>query len=170
MTRTSIATIAAGGLCGAIGLSCGAATEPHPSRPAAVLAQSPRQPAPPTIRSSRVIGLTLADFVTCALSNAGRVRCWGWDVNGELGHAERKDVGDDELPSSDADVPIGQPATDVASGGSHACAVTQAGNISCWGLWKPVVHPPGWARTVDLLKLGSRKAGRPWLWQAGRDR
>jgi alpha-tubulin suppressor-like RCC1 family protein len=66
---------------------------------------------------------------TCALTAGGSVRCWGDNVNGELG--DGLVVGQRSTPGPD--VPIGAPVKGIATGDSHACVVTTGGSIQCWG-------------------------------------
>ena len=70
---------------------------------------------------------------TCAVVADGDVRCWGDNEQGEIGtgnaHAD---------PPADALTPVGvsgldRPATDVAAGGEHTCALLDDGSIACWG-------------------------------------
>ena len=135
-------------------VGCATVAEPHATT-FRVLASPPALSSPPKASPPKVVGLALGTFSSCALSDKGRLRCWGDDRNGVLGHAERWDLGDDELPSAGADVPVGQRISDVACGLLHACAVTQGGDVACWGRWMPVVYPPAWTRRVDLLRLGT---------------
>jgi Regulator of chromosome condensation (RCC1) repeat len=116
---------------------------------------APALPMSPIAVASRVNRLFLGTFNTCALSDKGRLRCWGDDRNGVLGQVEPRDIGDDEVPSAGADVPIGERTSDVACGLLHACAVTQLGHVACWGRWRPVVYPAGWVRAVDVLRLNT---------------
>ncbi len=64
---------------------------------------------------------------TCALSDSGRVYCWGEGNNGALGTGTH----DDSL------VPIPvyglDDAIDLDVGGLHACAVRKGGSVVCWG-------------------------------------
>jgi alpha-tubulin suppressor-like RCC1 family protein len=67
---------------------------------------------------------------TCALSDGGRVLCWGDDSNGELGNGVVVDyrLGPTYVKGiSDA--------TQITCGdhGVHACALRATGEIACWG-------------------------------------
>jgi hypothetical protein len=64
----------------------------------------------------------------------GAVRCWGTGGINSLGYGNTDSIGDDELPASAGDVPLG-PGTvvDVATGGSHICARFAGGGVRCWG-------------------------------------
>jgi alpha-tubulin suppressor-like RCC1 family protein len=43
---------------------------------------------------------------TCTRLQNGAVRCWGWNLHGELGYGKTGPVGDDETPASAGDVSI----------------------------------------------------------------
>jgi alpha-tubulin suppressor-like RCC1 family protein len=65
---------------------------------------------------------------TCALTRAGSVKCWGWNVNGQLGDGN----------TTDSYTPVNVKGTSrnviaVAVGGEHSCAVTNSGAVKCWG-------------------------------------
>ena len=89
-------------------------------------------------------------FMTCALMETGRVRCWGinsdgWDpktkeVAGQffgLGYGDRfppdQALGDDETPASVGDVPLPGRVEKLAVGGFHVCALIVGGAVRCWG-------------------------------------
>ena len=72
------------------------------------------------------------DF-TCALLKSHKVRCWGVELDGRLGHGDLKRIGDDEAPSAAAEVDVGGDVTAIALGDSHACAILAGGNVRCWG-------------------------------------
>src|SRR5262249_5241758 len=74
---------------------------------------------------------------TCALSTGGSVKCWGYNNYGQLGLGDARDRGflpgemGDALPALD----FGTTASvrKIALGAHHACAVTDAGSLFCWG-------------------------------------
>lgn len=63
----------------------------------------------------------------CALSNTGRVVCWGRGDHGE--------IGDGAMVSRLTPTPL--PGTDtflaISAGGGSACGITVAGVVKCWG-------------------------------------
>ena len=84
-------------------------------------------------RASQVVA---GDLHTCALLEGGGVRCWGDNKFGQLGASHTRTVGDDETPATQADVVLGAPATRLAAGSYHTCAVLQSGQVRCWGFNK----------------------------------
>jgi alpha-tubulin suppressor-like RCC1 family protein len=71
---------------------------------------------------------------TCARLANGKLRCWGNGFDGQLGYGSTFNVGDDELPDSAGDVPLGTAASGVATGYFHTCAITANASIRCWGM------------------------------------
>jgi alpha-tubulin suppressor-like RCC1 family protein len=85
--------------------------------------------APLPLALASVQQLALGGFFGCALVSGGGVACWGDDSAGELGRAI--DAGSyDPRPSL---VPLSGPATAVATGKNHACALLADRSVSCWG-------------------------------------
>ncbi len=80
---------------------------------------------------------------TCALTDAGKVRCWGSGYDGALGYGNKDAIGDNELPSAAGDVDVGAKVVQLAANGErsyfegydshHTCALTDAGKVRCWG-------------------------------------
>ncbi len=64
----------------------------------------------------------------CALSNGGEVRCWGNNEFGQLGNGTTTG---DWMPVQVTGLASGVQA--VAAGERHACALTTAGGVVCWG-------------------------------------
>ena len=82
----------------------------------------------------RITQLVLADRHTCALTEVGTVRCWGKGDNGRLGHSNTASIGDNEPVWTAGDVPLGGPATQLAAGSRHTCALMrEKGAVRCWG-------------------------------------
>ncbi|HEX4332105.1 MAG TPA: FG-GAP-like repeat-containing protein [Usitatibacter sp.] len=75
--------------------------------------------------------LGAGDQFICALSSAGGVKCWGNDGLGQLGNNDASHV----LQDSPVDVSgLTSGVIDLSVGISHACALTSAGGVKCWGL------------------------------------
>ena len=71
------------------------------------------------------------------LLDDGNVKCWGFNLAGQLGYgdtyrrgAEASDMGD-ALPI--VDLGSGRTATAVATGGFASCAILDDGSVKCWG-------------------------------------
>jgi len=82
-----------------------------------------------------VVSICTGYQFTCLLNEFGTVNCWGVNGVGQIG-LERTNptyflVG--PTLSSDYNVPLGQTATDVQCGRSHACARLADNTLRCWG-------------------------------------
>lgn len=77
---------------------------------------------------SGVQAIASGDSHTCALTAAGAVMCWGDNSHGQLG--------DGTITQRLTPVPVaglGSGVHGIAAGGDHACALTTAGAVYCWG-------------------------------------
>lgn len=79
------------------------------------------------------IQLAAGDRHTCALMEAGKVRCWGAGYDGRLGYGNETTIGDDEHPLRAGDVNVGGAVRDLVAGYDHTCALMSTGNVRCWG-------------------------------------
>lgn len=72
---------------------------------------------------------------TCATLTDDGVRCWGWGLNGRTGYGNENNVGDTKgsTPEAAGPISIGAPAVALFAGGTHTCAITNAGGLRCWG-------------------------------------
>jgi hypothetical protein len=66
---------------------------------------------------------------TCALTNAGGVRCWGYNSDGAIG--DDTELAVDRLRPQTADILTG--AASLSAGIAHVCARMTGGGIRCWG-------------------------------------
>ncbi len=79
--------------------------------------------------------ISAGHFHTCASLDGGSVRCWGYGLNGRLGHQSPDNVGDNETPGSvpPVDLGSGRTALAISAGGTHSCALLNGGDVRCWG-------------------------------------
>ena len=82
---------------------------------------------------------------TCAITAAGRIRCWGGSAfSGALGYGNTDNVGSMITPQQAGDVPAvpmglpaNTPATALALGLNISCALYETGDVLCWGTASP---------------------------------
>jgi alpha-tubulin suppressor-like RCC1 family protein len=83
--------------------------------------------------SSGVVAITAGWYHTCALTQAGGVKCWGDNDSGQLG-----DAGYDQWWLKSRSIPVdvkylNSVVTAITAGKSHTCVLTEAGGMMCWG-------------------------------------
>ena len=88
--------------------------------------------------------ISLGDNHTCALTTAGKVKCWGQGLSGRLGNRQTSDT------TTPVDVLASSTGSDLLSGiaainlgGTHSCALTTDGTSSVGGM----EHMDNWAIT-----------------------
>jgi hypothetical protein len=74
--------------------------------------------------------VSAGDAFTCIMLNTGAVQCFGSNSAGQLGRGNAVSL--DAAPASVQGLSSG--AVTVSAGASHACAITPAGEVLCWGL------------------------------------
>ena len=85
-------------------------------------------PVPVSSLASGVAAVAVGDWHTCAVTEAGAVKCWGWNGYGQ--------VGDGTTTWRVTPVPVsglGSGVTTVSASDRHTCALTSGGAVWCWG-------------------------------------
>jgi alpha-tubulin suppressor-like RCC1 family protein len=76
-------------------------------------------------------------FHMCALLDNGDLKCWGSNLEGQLGYGDVEDRGDEPGEMGDALAPIdlgtGRRAVSVTVGFRSTCALLDNGQVKCWG-------------------------------------
>lgn len=90
--------------------------------------QNSRSPVAVRGLSSGVTAISAGSSHTCAITETGKVRCWGSGRQGQLGV---RAVIDARTPVTVIGLTPG--AVAVSAGSSHSCAITRAGGVTCWG-------------------------------------
>lgn len=97
---------------------------PNFSEPVPVLATG-------ALAGKRLTLIAAGGHTTCVLDDAGAAYCWGWNGSGQLGRGAPEEFSGSPQPV--AFPPGTGPAKAVSIGFEHACALTQAGSVLCWG-------------------------------------
>ncbi|HEX4924570.1 MAG TPA: hypothetical protein VFV50_10805 [Bdellovibrionales bacterium] len=76
-------------------------------------------------------------FHSCAVFETGRVKCWGYNVDGQLGLGDRRDRGvrPEQIGENLPEVDLGAVprVMKVTTGTYHSCALFENGRVKCWG-------------------------------------
>ena len=95
--------------------------------------------APIGLGSGRTaVAITAGDVHTCALLDNGSVKCWGFNLDGELGYGDTDARGDAAGEMGDFLGPVGlgsgRTAVAIAAGDFHTCALLDNDTAKCWGI------------------------------------
>jgi alpha-tubulin suppressor-like RCC1 family protein len=88
--------------------------------------------------------ITAGNYHTCALKNDGKVLCWGYNQDGELGNPAVA-LGGQANPTPTAVVDLGTDTKQITAGAAHTCALKNDGKVLCWGfnLYGQLGNPAG---------------------------
>ncbi|WP_437606647.1 hypothetical protein WMF20_37630 [Sorangium sp. So ce834] len=76
-------------------------------------------------------------YHTCAVLDNDELRCWGYNMHGQLGLGDSQNRGDSALEMvflSTIPLGTGRTAKAVAAGESHTCVLLDNNQVKCWGL------------------------------------
>ncbi len=76
-----------------------------------------------------VSAVSSGDLHTCAIVTAGSVKCWGRNVNGQIGDGAACGT----ICTTPIDVLGVAAVAAVSAGNAHTCAVTATATVACWG-------------------------------------
>ncbi len=85
----------------------------------------------------KAVAISAGSFFNCALLDNGSVKCWGRNINGQLGVGDSSARGDepgemgDNLPA--VNLGAGRTAVAILRRQSPPCAVLDNGSVKCWG-------------------------------------
>jgi alpha-tubulin suppressor-like RCC1 family protein len=88
--------------------------------------------------TSGVTAIAAGFFAACAIERDGKVVCWGFGGDGELGEGSIFPSGSGAMLTAISSVPVpvkglSGPVTQI-SAGDAPCAVTTSGSVDCWGI------------------------------------
>ncbi|MCE7981366.1 MAG: RCC1 repeat-containing protein [Caldilinea sp. CFX5] len=85
-------------------------------------------PTPVTGLASGVRGISAGNGYTCIVTDDGRVRCWGYNADGQLGDGT---PGNHRMVTLVSGLDSG--VTAVSASTDHTCALKATGAVLCWG-------------------------------------
>jgi len=86
-------------------------------------------PVPVIGLSSGVRAIAAGYYHTCAVLSSGGVRCWGWNISGQLGSGQRT-FENEVVPLAVLGI---ADAVEITAGGMHTCVRNAIGAVGCWG-------------------------------------
>ncbi|WP_188755126.1 RCC1 domain-containing protein [Microbacterium album] len=87
----------------------------------------------PAVDAASLVGIDAGFYHTCGVTEAGAVACWGSGIYGALGNGSAQQRPTPTLVDVSA-LPGTPRFRSVSAGDEHTCALTEAGEIYCWGM------------------------------------
>jgi alpha-tubulin suppressor-like RCC1 family protein len=84
---------------------------------------------PGVMANKQIVKVFAAQYHSCALSSDGKMYCWGYNGQGQLGTG---DTTDSPVPVQVGGALAGQVVTDIGGTANTTCAITNS-KIYCWG-------------------------------------
>ena len=83
------------------------------------------------------VDITAGMYHTCALLDNNAVKCWGYNLYGQLGYENTTNKGTATSQMGDAlgsiDLGTGKTATQIVAGSYYTCAILNDATVKCWG-------------------------------------
>ncbi|MBI2519547.1 MAG: hypothetical protein HYV97_03995 [Bdellovibrio sp.] len=77
------------------------------------------------------------NYHTCAITNKDKIKCWGYNGNGQLGYDHTNNIGDAPGEMGDAlpyvDLGTGRSVKKLSCGVNYNCAILDNDKLKCWG-------------------------------------
>ena len=83
-----------------------------------------------TTSLANIVSIAAGHVHTCAVIMGGTVKCWGRNLDGQLGDGSTTDS---NIPKDTSPLGSGVQAVSVSAGFSHTCAVVTDNKAKCWG-------------------------------------
>jgi len=84
------------------------------------------------------VGIAAGVSHTCAVLDNAQLKCWGFNLNGQLGYGDTTSRGSAAIQMGaglpPVDLGAGRTALQVAAGAYSTCARLDNGSVKCWGL------------------------------------
>ncbi len=83
----------------------------------------------------KAIHIAASQGHTCAVLEDHTVRCWGWNLHGQLGYGDTDSRGDtlETIPSEIGAVTLAEDVLQISAGWDTTCALYTSENVLCWG-------------------------------------
>ena len=102
-------------------------------------------PSTPINLGGKAIAISLGDEHSCAVLENGQVKCWGYNLYGQLGIGNNTTI----LGIPSAPIELRGKAKAIYLGRDHSCAVLENGQVKCWGFNFRGQLKKGYGNTVN---------------------